>query len=263
MVTFWRIIKLSFLQQLTYRTAMLAGLVTNFFWGLFRAAVVMALLSSQGSVNGLDLPGALTFIVVGQAMLAFMNIFGSYELMTSVYTGSIAADLVRPVPLFFLWMGKDLGRSVVNLLGRGVLLVAVYAFFFPIQTPKSGLGWLAALGSLLLGWLLCFAWRFLVNLAAFWTPDARGVGRAAFIASQLLSGFILPLRMYPDWFVQFSQYTPFPGMFNTSMEVYLGLLNGEALLSALAQQAAWLAVLVLACYAVLRLGLRKLVIQGG
>ena len=28
--------------------------------------------------------------------------------------------------------------------------------------------------SVILGWLLGFAWRFLVNLAAFWSPNAKG-----------------------------------------------------------------------------------------
>ena len=35
-------------QQLTYRTALITGLVTNFFFGLFRAALIMALYEARG-----------------------------------------------------------------------------------------------------------------------------------------------------------------------------------------------------------------------
>ena len=40
---FWEIAKLSFQRQIAYRAATLAGLVTNFFFGLLRAALMVAL----------------------------------------------------------------------------------------------------------------------------------------------------------------------------------------------------------------------------
>jgi ABC-type uncharacterized transport system permease subunit len=52
-------------------------------------------------------------------------------------------------------------------------------------------------------------------------------------------------------------------MFNTSVEVYLGLVGGAEMWRALAIQAAWFVVLSAACFLVLRAGVRRLVIQGG
>jgi ABC-2 type transport system permease protein len=79
----------------------------------------------------------------------------------------------------------------------------------------------------------------------------------------VLSGFYLPLRYYPDWVQRLCQFTPFPSMLNTSVEVYLGLLTGPALWQALAVQVLWAAALILACQVILRAGMRSLVIQGG
>jgi ABC-type uncharacterized transport system permease subunit len=53
--------------------------------------------------------GAITYVALSQGMIAFLFIFGSYDIMQSVYTGSIGADLLRPMPLFWLWMARDLG----------------------------------------------------------------------------------------------------------------------------------------------------------
>lgn len=260
---FLRVLKLSILEQATYRTSLIAGLVTNFFFGLFRAALIVALYAGQAEVNGLSLPGALTYVAIGQAMIAFLNLFGSYEVMATVYSGSIASDLVRPMPLFSLWMARDLGHALVNLVVRGILLVLLFALFYPLILPSNPAIWLWTVISLALGWLVSYAWRFLVNLSAFWTPDARGIARGAFTFSQLLSGFIIPLRLYPDWFARICHYTPFPAMFNTGVEVYLGLVSGPALWSALAGQLIWFLVLAFACRLALRTGVRKLVIQGG
>jgi len=263
MRTFLHILKLSILQQTTYRAALIAGLATNFFFGLFRAAVVVALYGAQTEVNGLSRAEALTYIALGQALIAFLYVFGSFDLMATVYSGAIGSDMIRPVPLFSLWLARDLGRSLVNLVMRGLLLVLAFSLFYQVIFPANWTGWLWTALSLSLAWLVSFAWRFLFNLTAFWTPDARGIGRAAFTFSQLLSGFLIPLRLYPDWFARICEMTPFPAMVNTSVEVYLGITSGPALWRALGAQLAWFILLGLACHLVLRLGLRRLVIQGG
>jgi ABC-type uncharacterized transport system permease subunit len=47
------------------------------------------------------------------------------------------------------------------------------------------------------------------------------------------------------------------------VEVYLGLLHGPALWMALGEQVLWLVILVGLGQVILRVGLRRLVIQGG
>jgi len=260
---FFKIVRLAIQQQMTYRMALLAGLATNLFFGLLRAFVLVALYQGRGEVNDLTLRGAITYVAFSQGMIAFLTIFGSYEVMQSVYTGSIGSDLLKPMPLFWMWLGRDLGRSLVNLVGRGVLLMLLFVPFFAIQLPETMGQWLAMLLAMALGWLVSYTWRFLANLAAFWSPDARGMGRIAFTAAQFFSGFLMPLRLYPEWFQQICYLTPFPALFNTSAEAYLGLLRGPQLGLALLNQLVWFGVLAGLSHLVLTAGVRRLVIQGG
>lgn len=260
---FLRIVRLSFQQQLTYRTVIWSGLATNFFFALLRVSTLIALYNGAPDVNGLPLRGAVTYVAVSQGMIAFLFLFGSWDVMNSVYTGSISADLLKPLSLFSLWMARDLGRSLVNLLLRGLLLMAIFSIFYPIQVPATLEQWLALPIVLALGWVVSYAWRFMVNLAALWTPDARGIGRIAFLLMNLFSGFLMPLRLYPDWFANLCRWTPFPALFNTSLEVYLGILTGSQLWLALLNQLFWAAALSLLAWLVLSAGVRRLVIQGG
>ncbi len=263
MKVFGRLIQISFRQQMTYRTAMLAGLVTNLFFGMLRVAVMVALYNGQESVNGLSMQAAITFAGLTQAMIMFLMLFGYYEIIQSVSNGSIAGDLLRPINYFLLWLGKDLGRAIVNLLIRGVLFFAIFTLFFHIIVP-NGLGqWLAFGLSLALSYLLSFSWRFLVNLAAFWTPDAIGIGRILFLLTQFLSGFLFPLQLLPDWFSAGCKLTPFPSIVNTPVGIYLGTIQGNSIALELFRQALWLGMLVLAGQLVYRAGLRRLVVQGG
>jgi ABC-2 type transport system permease protein len=260
---FWRLVRQSFRLQLTYRAANLAGLATNFFFGLLRAAVLAALYGARPSVAGLSLRDVVTFTGLSQATIACLSFFGWYRVADSVYTGEIASDLLKPIDYFGHWLARDLGRAAANFLMRALTIMVAYAVFFDIVVPRSVGHWLLLGLSLLLSVVVSFCWRFLVNLGAFWTPNARGMIRLAFGMSWFMSGFLMPLRLFPDWFVRICNLTPFPSMINTVVEVYLGVLSGPALARALLGQVVWIAGLTILSRLILRAGVRHLVIQGG
>ena len=255
--------RLSLQRYITYRAATLAGLATNFFFGLLRAAVIIALYGARQQVEGISLQGAITYTGISQGTIAFLSLFGWYDLMQTVYTGAVGADLLKPVNYFTFWMAQDFGRALVNLFLRGLPIMIFYALVFGITVPQAGWQWLALALSLALAWLVSFAWRFLVNLAAFWVPNAVGIGRLLFGLSWMMSGFLMPLRFLPDWFQRLCYLTPFPHLINTIVEIYLGLLSRPQALQALLAQVTWIVILVVASQALLRLGVRRLVIQGG
>ena len=263
MELFRELTKLSFQRQITYRAATLAGLATNFFFGLLRAAVMVALYGARPEVAGISLPDAITYTGLSQASIGFLSLFGWYEIIRSVYSGDIGSDLLKPMDFYSFWMAQDLGRAIVQFLLRSLPILAFYALIFHITTPKDVGQWLALAITMILAWLVSFAWRFLVNLSAFWVPNAIGIARVAFTFAWFTSGFLMPLRFFPDWFARLCYLTPFPYTINAIIEVYLGLLSGSRLALILLGQAGWFLGLSLLSQFILNLGVRKLVIQGG
>ncbi len=81
---FLHLVFLSIRTQLTYRSAILAGLATNFFFAVLCVSVIIALFGDNTEINGLTLPGAITFVAVSQAMIVFLFMFGSWDLMAKV-----------------------------------------------------------------------------------------------------------------------------------------------------------------------------------
>ena len=260
---FWELAKLSFRLQLTYRAANLAGLATNFFFGLLRAAVLVALYGTRQQVAGMSLRAAVTFTGLSQATIACLSFFGWWDVMQSVYSGDVAADLLKPMSYYFNWLARDLGRALASFLVRGITIMLAYALVFDITVPQSIGQWTLVAITFLMSLLLSFGFRFLVNLAAFWIPNSTGVGRFAFTFAWFLSGFLMPLRFFPQWFIRLTQLTPFPSTVNTVIEAYLGTLAGPQIAQALLAQALWIVVLFIAGQLVLRAGVRHLVIQGG
>ena len=256
-------IRTSFRRQLTYRAANLSGLLTNLMFGFFRASVLMALYQEQTSVNGLSIRGAITYAGLTQALIGCLSFFHWYALMHTISDGSVGADLLKPINFFQYWLGIDLGRALGSLLIRGIPLFLVFSIFYDITTPGSPIQWLAFLLSLLFAMLISFSWRFLVNLAAFWTPNAIGIGRFAFGLSWTFSGFFLPLALFPDWLANLSRLTPFGASVYIPIQVFIGNIQGQALLEGLLIQIFWILILVLVDQIILSRGVRKLVIQGG
>ena len=263
MKVFWEITKLSFQRQLSYRAATVAGLITNIFFGLLRASVLVALYNNREVVEGLSVQDIITYTGLTQAVIVYLSIFGSYDLMRSIHQGEIAGDLLKPLSLFTFWLAQDFGRAIAGFLLRGLSIMTIYALVFDITYPTSLAQWLALIVTLVLSWLISFAYRFLVNLSAFWSPDARGIGRFAFIIVMFFSGFLMPLRFFPDWVQTLAYFTPFPHMLNTVVEIYLGAVTGMELVKALLAQVAWAVALIIVCQLTLRLGTKRLVILGG
>lgn len=260
---YWEFARRSFQRQFTYRAATLAGLATNFFFGMLRVALMTALFAAQDTVAGLNLKGAITFTALTQAAIGYLSLFGWSELMNSIHDGSISNDLLKPAGYYRTWLAQDLGRSLAQLLLRGLPMMFAYALLLGITYPETLMQWMAFLLTMLLGWLISFSVRFLINLSAFWVPNAVGIARFFFALSYFLSGFVIPLRFMPEWFVFLCKLTPFPHALNTMLEVYLGVLQGGELLGAILAQILWAAGLIIAGQIVLSLGIRRLTIAGG
>lgn len=255
--------RLAFQRQMSYRTANLAGMVTNVFFGALRAYVLIALFGAREAVAGYSVRDAVTYTGITQALLSYIAIFGWWEVMNSIRTGDIASDLSRPADFFWYWFAQDCGRAMGQLLTRGLPIMVLYAIVYRIALPPTPLHALATAGSLLLALLVSFAWRFLVNLAAFWSPDARGIGRLAWTLTIFLTGMLMPLAFFPDWIARALRSSPFAAMLNSPAEIYLGVVSGPALAGTLALQLFWAAALVGLTRLVLAAGVRRLVVQGG
>ncbi len=260
---FWELTRRAFQRHLTYRAAALAGLATNFFFGLIRVSVFTALYGARQEVSGITLEGVITYTGLTQAVIAYLSLFSWNDLMDSIYTGDVASDLLKPMNFFSFWLAQDIGRAVVALLLRGVIFMLLFELAFDLTYPRGPAGWAAFAASLALGLLISFAWRFLISLAAFWTPSARGFARFAFLLAWFFSGFMMPLRFFPDWVVRLSFLTPFPHMINTVVEIYLGVLPAPDLIAALLAQLLWVLGLFALGQLVLQAGVRRLVILGG
>ncbi|WP_055555318.1 ABC-2 family transporter protein [Streptomyces sp. NBRC 110028] len=255
-----------FKRYATYRVATVAGVFTNTVFGFIVAYTYRALWEIRPHLGGYDLSQALTFVWLGQALLATVALFGGGfqdELQERIRSGDIAVDLYRPVDLQLWWLASDLGRAAFQLLGRGIVPMACGALAFELTLPGSVLTWLCFLLSVVLAVCVGFAVRYLVALAAFWLLDGSGLSLMSGLLCMFFSGMVLPLNVFPGQLGEVARALPWAAMLQVPADVFLGHHRGAAVAGALAFQAGWAVVLFAAGRALQSVATRKVVVQGG
>jgi ABC-2 type transport system permease protein len=248
----------------TYRQATLAGAFTNTVFGFVRCYVLLSLADAGGRVAGYDRAQLATFVFVGQGMIAVVNFWGPADLAERVRTGDVVADLLRPLDLMVNHLATDVGRAGFALLTRFVVPVLAGLLAFDFYLPAHPATYALFAVSLLLAVLVCSVCRYIVNLAAFWLLDIRGVRQLWVVASGGGSGLSFPLPLLPDWLVTgLWLCTPFPALMQAPLDVLVERGGTGHAVLLVAGQLAWLAVVVALARLVQRRALRRLVIQGG
>jgi ABC-2 type transport system permease protein len=254
---------MAYQRRLAYRTANLAGLFTNAVFGYLRTAVFLALFTAQPLVAGYSADEMVTFSWLMQAMIMVVQLWGWFEIEETIRSGDVVSDLARPFSYLGYWLAQDLGRAAYFVLFRGVPILLLGHLTMGAQLPGSPLTWLAFLLSLTLATAVNFAWRFALNLTAFWTTDARGVINLGGGLVSAVSGFLVPLSFFPQPLGDVLALLPFAGVIQTPADVYMERLGGAALLRALGQQLVWAAVMLAGAQALVVAATRRLVVQGG
>ncbi|MFD7130357.1 ABC transporter permease [Streptomyces sp. NPDC059894] len=252
-----------FRRYATYRAATAAGVFTNTVFGLILACTYLALWDERPQLGGYDQAQAVTYVWVGQALFATLALQGGgfeAELMERIRTGAVAIDLYRPADLQLWWFATDLGRSLFQLLGRGVIPFAVGMLVFPTAVPGDPLVWVRFLVAVLLAMVVSFAIRFLVALSGFWLLDGTGALQMLMVAGMFCTGMALPLNAFPEPLGDIVRALPWSAMLQMPADVLMGEAGAPA---TYLFQAVWAVVLLTAGRLVQGAATRRVVVQGG
>ncbi|CRK55814.1 putative integral membrane protein [Alloactinosynnema sp. L-07] len=259
----WALMVAGFRRYATYRQATIAGIFTNSVFGFLRCYVLLAV-AAGGTVAGYSGPQLATYVWLGQGMLAVVNSWTMLDLAERVRSGDIVADLLRPIDPLWTYLWTDLGRAGFSLLTRFSVPLLVGALAFGLYLPTHAATYLLTAVSIVLAVVVGFACRYLVGLTSFWLLDIRGVSMFWVFASGAGSGLYFPLAILPEWLTTVLwTATPFPSLLQAPLDVAVergGLWHAAAVIGG---QAAWAAVLLVACRVVQTRAVAKLVVQGG
>jgi cytidine deaminase len=122
---------------LQYRTAALAGMSTQLFFGFVRVMIFTAFYQSSSAAQPMGYADAVTYIWLGQAMLMLIFLHVDPDVGEMIRTGTVAYELVRPVDLYGLWYCRAVTARLVPTLMRCTPILIVAGLFCGMGMPVS------------------------------------------------------------------------------------------------------------------------------
>jgi len=257
--------------MLQYRTAALAGFATQCWWGAIRIMVFAAFYGANEAAAPFSLGDAVTYVWLGQALLALLPWLADPEIGLAVRTGGVGYDRLRPLDAYGYWYARTLGWMLARALPRALLMVLAAGIVLPLMglsawawRPPSGVAAaLLFIPAFALMTALAAAVLMLANIAVAASLNERGINAVLTPLVIVFSGSLLPLEFYPDAWRTFLHVQPLAGLVDIPFRIYFADLSGAAAVQGLALQAGWTVVLVWIGRLAMERVMRRLEMQGG
>ncbi|MBD5393564.1 MAG: ABC transporter permease [Lachnospiraceae bacterium] len=259
--------RLRFGMGLQYRTAALAGIITQFTWGTMEILMFRAFFKADPSAFPMTFQATASYVWMQQAFLAlFMAWMMENEIFNAITDGNIAYELCRPVDIYNMWFARSLASRLSKALLRCMPILLVAAFLpspYGLMLPASPASFLLFLLTLFLGLGVVVSFCMLIYISCFFTISSSGIRLAAATMVEFFSGAVIPLPFFPEKIRHIFELLPFASMQNVPLRIYSGNLYGSGMSKAIILQFFWLFVLTLSGKALNALAMKKVTVQGG
>ena len=247
---------LAYAGELAYRSVFMV-VILYVFVQLWRATYRAV---GADAIAGLTFSDTLWYLVMTETLILSKLRFAN-KMSEEVKDGSLAYTISRPYNYLLYHWAYGLGDTLLRLginFAAGTLLVTALVGPMPFNPVYT----LPLIVSIALALVLDFCIEGLIGLSAFVTED---VGSVQLIYSKflfILGGMLIPLDFFPTWLRNLALVLPFNYVIYAPARLFVSF-DPARWLNVMTMQALWIGVFALALWALFRVGLRHVSINGG
>jgi ABC-2 type transport system permease protein len=226
-------------------------------------AVWLAVVREAGPVAGWTTSEFVSYYVAAAVVNHLTVAWILWDWDDDIRTGALATRLVKPVDPLHHYVASQFGWKIFILL---VLVppVALAAWLLPsINYPLTPFRLAAFILALFLGLATSVAMGAAFAMVAFWSTQARNLYSLWIGAGQFLSGWIVPLALFPLAIRTIAAWLPFRATLSLPVEILMGRLTASETWLALGIALAWVLVFFALYRLLWRRGLRRYEAVGG
>jgi ABC-2 type transport system permease protein len=258
---YWEFAKKAFAREATYRFEVFSAAGSLLLRVYLLRCLWTALYAQNAAPLNLPLHSMITYATVALLMSLVLEVDGTRLIREKLREGTIATDLMKPIVVPFYFFSDGFGQTLLYaVLVVPTLFVALLMVHVDVPSPAT-LGMFAA--SFLVAYCLNFLVNFCMNAIAFWTLETFALQLIVRWVSDLLSGQIIPLTLFPGVIGRALFSLPFAAIYSTPLLIYVGITRPQAWGEALAVQLAWLVAFAFISLALWQAASRRIVVQGG
>ena len=228
--------------------------------------VSLALWSAVASSAPVGRFGSKEFVAYFLAALVVRQLTGTWliwEMNQDIRSGALSQRLLKPIHPLVAYSAQSLGAMPL----RAALAVpmALVALAYSTENMFRGHAGMVALWvmSLLGAWLINFFVMALIGALAFYMESSLAAFEVYFACFMVLSGYMVPLPLFPDWLIWVSSALPFRYSVGFPVEVAIGMLEPKQALIELGVQWAYVVATLVAALAAFRRGVARFGAFGG
>jgi len=263
----WTILRICLEERLVYRGDFALGtlmrflpIVTQIFlWGAIFTA------SSGDRIAGYSFEDFVAYYLLTMISRSLSSMPGlASGIALQIRNGEIKKFLIQPVDLIGFLL---LSRMAHKLVYYGVAIGPFALVFFLCRGYFPG--WpqppimLAYVVSLLMSFLLGFFLEATMGMIGFWFLEVSSLLFVYMLFSFFFSGHMFPLDMLPGIWRTVVELIPLQYLAYFPAAVFLGKVEGEAVLRGLGIELAWIIVFVVLCRYAFQRGVRRYSGYGG
>ena len=255
------LLRIGFADAVAYRAEMLV-----WFLSTNMALVMMALFTAVTRDAPLGRFGQRDFVAYYLATLVVRLVTGAWvvwEANMEIRQGTLAFRLLRPIHPLVHYAAENVAavplRAAIALPVALILLLTLGGG----HVTHDPLLWMVFLVAVAGAWLITFLAMSVIAALAFYIESATSIAQIWFGLFTLLSGYIMPLEIFPAWLGALARWLPFRYMLAFPVEVLIGMSTRRTALLELGVQWLFVSALALAARGSWRAGLRRYSAFGG
>ncbi len=186
-----------------------------------------------------------------------------WELTMDIRQGRMAMRLLRPLHPLWAYAAEHLAAVPMRALVVSPIVVILFVAAggaIPLGDPVRVAIFAASLAG---AWALVFLTMTIIGTLALYVDSAIGVFEVWLGVHAILSGYLVPLALFPGWVQSLARALPFRYMVGFPVETMVGTLDRTRALADLGIQWAYVAGMLFVAIAAWRAGMRRFVAFGG
>jgi len=256
---YFSVIRMTWIQALEYKANTVVGTFAILSGVLIEYLLWKQIFLTRGisELGGFTFNGLIIYIflclVVGQLKSSWVT---SIEMIDGIREGELNKYLIRPISYYVYHLMLFIGQNSLYYITYFFLVVGITIFFPSWLFPSFG-HICAFLISLIISIYLSYSIYFLMVCCAFWFGEVRALIIAYNLANLVLSGQMVPMRLFPEKLQNILQYTPLPYLVDRPVSIATGYLPSDQWTQVIVIGLIWAVIMTLVGKVLYRFGIRR------
>jgi len=238
-----RLWQVNWAEQWQYRANLVMYLLFWLVSPVVYLAVWTTIARTQGTVSGLTPNDFVTYYMTLLIIDQFTSEITIHIFAYKITDGTLAGELIRPMhPMLTNTLVNNVAFKTLTLMALLPIWGVLWLLFQPNFSAVTWQGILLAIPAVIIGFAISFLLGAALVCVAFWTTRVWALVEFYSALAALFSGQFVPLQLMPGVVQQVARYLPFQFYKYFPIELVLGGLSPQQIVTGYAMGIFWLVV---------------------